>query len=328
MEKKEKVLIIKPGYSEFLDYDLNSRKVSLGDVLRTTPLLHLYKKDHVTWVTDTTAFPLLKKNPYIDRLLPFDWIIAEQLKLEEFDIIINLEKVSGICALFDQIRTRRSRYGFRFDSQTGKAKAYDRAFEVLAVSSDSDAKQKNKRTVQELLFEMVGGKWGGEEYILGYKPATEKRYDLGLNTQVGEKWPTKSWPTKNWDTLAKKLRKDGFKVSQQEDKRHPKIMENLYDYMDWINSCDTLISNDSLGVHLGIALRKNVFGLFGPTPSKEVYFYSRGKAILPEPVPKCLPCFANKCKRRKNCMEDISVERVYEEIKNMCETSKRNLKDY
>jgi len=30
---KEKVLIIKTGYSEFLDYDPYSRKVSLGDVL-------------------------------------------------------------------------------------------------------------------------------------------------------------------------------------------------------------------------------------------------------------------------------------------------------
>ena len=230
--------------------------------------------------------------------------------------MINLEKNPDICKFVGKIDAWR-KHGFRYDKETNSAQAYDRAFEVLAVSSNPKAKQENRKTTQELLFKMVGKKWEGEEYILGYESKTKEKYDIGLNMQVGEKWPTKSWPTKNWDTLAKKLRKEGFKVSRQEDKRHPKIMGNLYDYMDWINSCETIVSNDSLGIHLGIALRKNVFGLFGPTPSKEVYFYSRGKAILPEPIPECLPCFENKCKRRKNCMEDISVEQVYKEAKNI-----------
>lgn len=308
---KEKILIIKTGYSEFLDYNLNSRKVSLGDVLRTTPLLHVYKKDHVTWVTDKEAFPLLENNPYINRLLPFDWIVAEQLKSEEFDKVINLEKISGICALSDKIHDRRGRYGFVFNSQTGKAEAYDKAFEVLAVSSDPREKKRNKRTSQELLFEMVGEKWGGEEYILGYKPKIKEKYDIGLNIYVGEKWPTKSWPIKNWDELEGKLKSSGLKVSRQ-DKQSKGILSVLYDYMDWINSCKTIISNDSLGMHLGIALKKNVLGLFGPTPHKEIYFYERGKAIFPKNI-ACMPCVNGVCKRGKNCMEEISVKKIYNE---------------
>ena len=39
-----------------------------------------------------------------------------------------------------------------------------------------------------------------------------------------------------------------------------------------------------------------------------------GKAVLPEPIPDCLPCFEPTCKRGRYCMEDISVERVYKEI--------------
>lgn len=310
--KKEKILIIKPGYSEFLDYDINSREVSLGDVLRTTPLLHIYKKDHVTWVTDKEAFPLLENNPFIDRLLPFDWIIAEQLKSEEFDKVINLEKVSGICALSYNIHDRKGRYGFVLNSQTGKAEAYDRAFEVLAVSSDSKEKKRNQKTTQELLFRMVGEKWKEEEYILGYKPKTKEKYDIGLNTKIGQKWPTKSWDIKNWDKLEKRLIKEGYNVSRQDKQKN--ISENLYKYMGWINLCKTIITNDSLGLHLGIALKKNVFGLFGSTPYKEVYLYGRGKAILPNPIPECMPCFKGVCERGKNCIEDISAERVYNEV--------------
>ena len=314
---KEKILIINTGYSEFLDYNLDSRKVSFGDVLRTTVLLHAYKDNYLTWVTDRDAFPLLENNPYIDRILPLDWIVGEQLKSEEFDIVINLEKISGICAVSDKIRARKSRYGFTFNTQTGEAEAYDKAFEVLAVSSDPEAKKRNCRTTQELLFEMVGKKWEGEEYILGYKPKSKEIYDIGLNTKIGSKWPTKSWSIEKWDALEKRLIEEDFKVSRQ-DKQDSKILNNLRDYIDWINSCRTIISTDSLGLHLGLTLKKKVLGLFGPTPDKEVGFYGRGKAILPEPIPnECIPCFKGVCERGRNCMEDISVEKVYEEIKNL-----------
>jgi len=314
MEKKQKILIIKTGYSEFLDRESDSRNVSLGDILRITPLLHLYKNDDVTWVSDKYAFPLLKENPYINRLIHLDWITAEQLKSEEFDTVINLEKIPGICALSDNIRARRSRYGFTFDSQKGKAEAYDRATEVLSVSSDPIIKKENIRTFQDLLFEIVGAKWNGEGYVLGYKPKKIGEYEIGLNTKVGLKWPTKTWPFENWDKLEKILEQEGFKITRQ-DKQDSKVLKNIYDYMDWINSCNALITSDSLGLHLGLALDKKVLVLFGPTPSKEIYFYGKGKAILPEIIPECLPCFKGICEMGRNCMQDITVERVYGEVK-------------
>ncbi len=315
MDKKEKVLIIKTGYNEFLEYENNSKIVSLGDVLRTTPLLHLYKNDYVTWVSDKYAFPLLEQTPYIDKLLPLNFITTMQILDEEFDTLINLEKNHDICKLSHRIDAWR-KYGFRFDKEHKKAEAYDRAHDILAVSADKILKKENQKTSQELLFEMVGAKWNGEKYILGYKPKTKEIYDIGLNMMIGKKWPTKAWPSKNWDILEKKLLKDGFKISRQDDKRHPEIVENIYSYMDWINSSKLIITSDSLGLHLALALNKNVLGLFGPTPNKEVYFYGRGKAILPETIPECITCFKGFCERGKNCMEDISVERVYEEVKN------------
>jgi len=313
--KKEKVLIIKTGYSEFLDYDPYSRKVSLGDVLRTTCILNLFKDDHVTWVTDKSAFPLLENNPFIDRLLQLDFLTLKQLESEEFDVVINLEKIPGICALCDNIKSWKE-YGFRFDTKSGEAKAYDNAFEALAISYDSKSKKENKKTAQELLFEMLGKKWENEEYVLGYLPKTKEEYDVGLNTQIGQKWPTKAWPTENWDKLEELLKSKGIKVTRQ-DKQGPEIFENLNNYMDWINSCKIIITNDSLGLHLAVALKKKILGLFGSTPHTEVYFYGRGKAILPEPIPGCFPCFKGTCERGKECIEDISVEKVFLEAEKL-----------
>jgi heptosyltransferase-2 len=313
MKKPEKVLIIKLGYSEILDKDDSSRKVSLGDVLRTTPLLHLYKNEEVTWLTDEKAFPLLHNNSHIKRILPYDLTTILQLESEEFDTVINLEKIPGICALSDKIKAWK-KYGFRFDARSGRAEAHDKAFETLSVSSNTSMKKKNLKTVQEILFRTVGKKWKGEDYILGYKPITEEKYDVGLNTQVGEKWPTKAWPTKHWDELERLLINDGINVTRQDKEADKGILQNIERYMDWLNSCKIIVTNDSLGLHLGIAMKKKVLGLFGATPSKEIYFYNRGKAILPEPIPECIPCFEGKCERKKNCIEDISPDKVYKEI--------------
>ena len=124
-EEKHKVLIIKLGYSETLIPRVRPT-CSLGDVFRTTPVLHLFKNDHVTWLTDEAAIPLLEGNPYIDRILPFDLMSVLQLEGERLDKVINLEKVPGVCALVDRIDAW-SHYGFRFDQETGMAEAYEQA---------------------------------------------------------------------------------------------------------------------------------------------------------------------------------------------------------
>jgi len=309
MHKKQKTLIIKTGYSEFLDKKNNSREVSLGDVLRITPLLHLYKEDDVTWIADKYVFPLLEKNHFIKNLVHLDWIAAEQLKSEEFDNVINLEKIPGICALSDKIRARKSRYGFTFNSQTGGVEVYERAFDVLTVCLDTKVKRENKKFHQELLFEAVGKKWHGEEYVLGYKPKSRKSYDICLNTTVGRKWPTKEWPPEKWDKLERILIDSGFNVTRQDKQKN--VLLNLYDYIKWVNSCKLIISGDTLGMHLGIALKKKVLGLFGPTPYKEVCFYDRGEAILPDGSFECLSCYKAKCNKDRFCMENISPEKVY-----------------
>jgi heptosyltransferase II len=309
---KSKVLIIKTGYSEILEDRNNSRKVSLGDILRTTPLLQNYKTSRVTWVADEGAFPLLEGNPLIQRVLPYDFTTALQLESEEFDTVINLEKIPGICALAARINARRNRFGFTFNTQTGEAEAYDHALDVLAVSADPKLKKGNKRTFQKLLFEMVNSKWKGEPYSLGYRPKISKEFEVALNTQIGQKWPTKSWSKEHWDGLEDMLKLRGVRVTRQ-DRQPKEVLSNLYHYMDWINSAELIVSNDSLGLHLGIALRKDVVGLFGPTPYKEVYFYGKGEAIYPKRR-DCMPCFRGVCSEGGGCMGEIKPERVFKKV--------------
>lgn len=41
--------------------------------------------------------------------------------------------------------------------------------------------------------------------------------------------------------------------------------------MDWIGSCGTIVTNDSLGLHIALAFNKRVVALFGPTLASEVH---------------------------------------------------------
>jgi len=300
-----KVLIIKLGYSETMDAEIG-RTTSLGDVLRTTVILYPYKDDHVTWLVDEAAWQLLEGNPYIDRILRFDLTSVLQLQHERFDTVINLEKVPGICALADSIRAWR-RYGFRFDEMKGEAEAYDGCERVFTLCRDTDLKRAHTGTWQEGLLQIVGAHWDGQEYILGYQPRTVENYDVGINWAVGSKWPNKGWPQQHWDTL-KVLMEGEYTYAMQQG------MDNLHLYMDWINSCRLLVTNDSLGLHIALALRKKVVVLYGPTNPNETHFYGRGELLYPKVDYDCIPCLTPKCIQPRCCMDFISPEEVKKRI--------------
>jgi len=283
-----KVLIIKLGYSETLTPEITD-EVSLGDVLRSTALLHLYRNDRVTWLTDSLAIPLLFGIPNVE-VIPYNITNILRIQEEEFDIVINLEKVPGICALADQVKAWQ-RYGFRFDAKSGGTEAYLHSAEALYIASDAERKKANNKHWLELLYEMVGQRWNGELYMLGsYVPSYEK-HDVGLNYRAGRKFQGKQWSNNCWDDLEHILTMKYHQTTCFQPKE-----TGLYDYMEWLSSCHTVISNDSLGLHLGMAMGKHVIGLFGPTPCREMPPYEKGtwiqrekmEDITPEEVEMCL----------------------------------------
>ncbi len=301
---KEKVLIIKLGFSETL-VDEISHTSSLGDVLRSTVLLPLFTDSDVTWLVDEAAISLLKGNKLIKRILPYDLTTVLQLKAERFDTIINLEKVAGICALSDSLTAWR-RFGFRFEPDIGSAEAYTGSQHALKICSNPEDKIAHPDYWEEILFTMVGSKWRGEIPMLGYQPKSEVRYDIGFNHNVGAKWPLKAWPPEYWKELETTIG-DKYTVSWQ------KGLNSIEDYIEWINSLSLIVTNDSLGLHIAHALGKKIVALFGPTKESEIYIKD-GVKLLPEGEFDCLPCLSTKCVKDKPCMYDISPKRVFASI--------------
>ena len=300
-----KVLIIKLGYSETLDGEIG-KVSSLGDVLRTTVVLHLFKNDSVTWLVDEKAYPLLRDNKYITRILVYNSDSIWQIKCERYDTVINFEKDSDLCTLSDSIKSDRY-YGFRFDEVTGKPHYYAGSEVAFQICNDVEIKRQNKKYWQKIIMKMAGGEWSGEKYILGYKPKTKLKYDVGLNWAVGAKWPNKAWPKEYWDKLTE-LIEGHYTYSWQEG------LNSIYEYIEWINSCRLIVTADSLGQHIALALKRKVLILYGPTNPNETYLYGLGKELLPEINYDCIPCLKSRCTQKKRCMYFITPERVVKEI--------------
>lgn len=304
-----KILLIKLGHSETLDPEVG-KVTSLGDVLRTTPLLTALKERHpeakITWLVDEAAVPLLSGNPLLDRVLVVDAFVPFQLMREQFDIVINLEKHPGVCALADMVDAW-ARYGFRFDAMTGSCQAYEKGQGFLQYIRDKSTPDPERRPWQQNLIEMLGLEWKEQPYVLGYYPNNELLFDVGLNHMVGSKWPTKRMPEEHWLAVAKALEASGLRVSWQQG------LDNLHRYTEWISSCRVILSQDSLGLHLALALGKRIVGLFGPTDPSEVCLYGQGETIWSETCPQ-MPCGQPQCLLERHCMAEIPVHRVLEAL--------------
>jgi len=218
-----------------------------------------------------------------------------------------INEIGGICALAAKVHAW-NHFGFRFDQETGAASAYERAFEALALATREDAKRLNTRSWSEVLYTMLGKKWKGESYILGFKPSSAVEYDIGFNMKVGRLLPVKAWPNECWDSLESILGKT-HSISTQ------KHLDDLEGYMNWINSCRMIVTNDSLGLFLAIAMNKKVLGLFGPTSATEHPPHENLRIITP-PIRDCMPCYKSKCEVGEPCMAEITPQMAAEAIRN------------
>lgn len=281
-----RVLIIKTGRFETFRF-AEVREPSLGDVLRSTVLLHLFSGCSVTWLTSPAAVPLISGIPEVHQIVTDD--APDFDLLEKHDILINLEK----DPLWIQW-TRNSRISVKHG--------------YIGNPADVTCHDSNKTPWQARLFSLLGKTWHDEKYLLSPQFFTPPTVEVGLNWKVGPNWPTKLWAESKWQQLSATLSKN-YSVSWQQG------FDNVAEYIKWIASCKSLITIDSLGLHLALALEKPVLVLFGATPDWEIPLYGLGRVVLPSPDRySCMPCLKASCPEKPHCMDSISVDDAYRQF--------------
>ncbi len=324
---------------------------AIGDVLRTTPLLRGLKRahpqSHVTWVVDKEAHPLLKYNPYIDRLLTFDFPSTLPLEMESFDLVVGLEKEPRGAALASRVNAPVKK-GFGLGPE-GSIYPLNQSSEYAFFLGLSDELKfhQNQKSYPELIFEAAEIEYRQDEYLLFLSPEDEDfarafangaglgrgETVIGLNTGAGGVFANKAWTKEGYVEVIKELSKQPktrlfLLGGPGERERNREILaaagdsvidtgcENtLGQFAALVQLCDLVVTGDTTALHLAIGLKKEVVALFGPTCAQEIELYGRGVKILSSI--SCAPCYRRKCDISPNCMEAISAEEVLKAIQSL-----------
>ncbi len=339
---KRTILIIKLG--------------AMGDVLRTTSILEAlkkrYKGSQITWVVDEESKELLENNPYLDRILSYGTEALTRLKVEHFDLVINLDSLPRSASLAS-FAWAKKKIGFGL-SEIGSVFPFNRgAREWYQMGVFDDLKRKNKKTYQEIIFEIIGLRFKKEKPVINLgkgkkdfanqftkKHGLRGRKIIGLATGAGGRWELKKWTIEGYLKLIERVDKEIKNTrillfgERGEIERNKEIMERskvplidtghentLREFLALLNLCDLVVTGDTLAMHAAVALKKKVVALFGPTSSFEIELYGRGEKIIPDM--ECLCCYKETCDKHPNCMESISPDTVFRAVKELLEDSRR-----
>jgi len=325
---------------------------ALGGVIRATPLITGLKKKYpnsfITWLVEEKYSDLIKNNSEVDRIIKYDYNSLISIKAQKFDIVINLDKSQHAAALATSINANEKMgYGLDEDGvffpfNEGSKYHYEICLDNWGKKSE------NKKSYQELIFEIAELEYKGEKYVLNLQKEERdfaqefiKKYDiqssdiiLGLNTGCGASYPNKKWSKENYDRLIEKfinypnvkfilfgstseIETNSYLYNKFKEKI--KIIDatnstSILEFGALINLCTVFVTSDTFGMHLAIALNKPVVALFGPTPAQEIDLYGLGTKLIGKV--ECLNCYNQfQCDRKPTCMDTITTEEVFEAIK-------------
>src|ERR1035437_8900415 len=277
-----------------------------GDVVRTTVLLHLFANDHITWITAKHNISILPFNRVnLQKVIAIDDVEQSGILQDSFDFVISLDDDFKCAAVASKLKTKeligayiqgnkvvytddsREWFDMGLSSRLGKEKA-------------DELKWQNTFSFQEIFFRMLGAKFNGEHYLIREDIYSNGKPNvIGIEDRAGARWPTKKW--NQFPQLAEHLKQDGYEVVFFKEREH------LKDYLQDIGNTSLIISGDTLGMHIALALKIPIVTLFTCTSAVEIYGYNNMEKIVSaqlqkafyktEYIPEALNCIRSEERR-------------------------------
>lgn len=317
---------------------------AMGAVLRATSLLpslrRKYPRCHITWVTDKPADLLFANNPLVDKVLTTSIEDYYQLLGCEFDIGFCIDKSLKATGIFSQLLVDQ-RFGFEKCPVNHVIEPCNQYAEELWEIGLSNKKKffENKKPETQLMLEAFDlGGFKRDEYQV-FLSETEKKEALlkreawseqgkmpliGINIGCSQMIPYRKLSESKHTEMIKKINESGLgKIvllgGPEEIDRAKNFVDNpqviispmnkgIRDGLTSVEACDMVISGDSFGMHMAIALQKWTVAWFGPTCAHEIDLYDRGVKVLAKVA--CAPCWKRNCDKKNMCYDQVEIDQI------------------
>lgn len=324
---------------------------AMGDVLMTTAQLPAIKRKFpestIYWITLKIAAPLLYNNPYVDFVMEYNFESISILNQIEFDYVMNVDKSQRSCALLNSISSK-NKLGFGLNKNGKIIPVNEGANYNYMLGMDDHLKFKvNQRTGQDYLAETFELECKRDEYVFNFTEDELKFIEdyktsvgisssdrvVGFNTGCSNLYPNKKMTIEQHIYLIEKLLElKKYKVmllGGPEDTERNKIISDHFNG-NIINTPTTegvrkgacyesipqvIVTGDSFGMHLAIALKKYVIVWFGVSCWTEIDLYDRGVKLYQKDL-FCSPCWKKVCPYDLECIKMIDLDRIIKEIEN------------
>ena len=320
----------------------------------TTPAVRAIRQrfpsTHISLLAKPWVVPVFESSKHIDQLLIYDdngrhkgilgkFRLARDLKKYHFDAAILLQNAFE-AALITFLADIPIRIGYDTDVR--------QLFLTHAVSCTNEIKKKHQTGYYLNIIRGLGMKEDNRELYLRLNQRDRFQSEkilldqqLSLDDKIvginpGATYgPAKQWPFDRYARLADKIqtftkahiiifggpndRNLGKKISQKMQYRPIDLSgkTSLGEAMALIERCDLFITNDSGLMHVAAALDVPLIAVFGSTNSITTGPLSQNSRIVQVPL-ECSPCLRPECpKGHLNCMDQISVEMVFNVVKDM-----------
>ena len=320
---------------------------AVGDVLRTTSILHAikekYPSSHITWVTKKASKDILVNNNFVDRILLYeDPELNAILHTETFDILFHPD-TSPISSAFAAVVNAKIKKGFILNELGRIVPVDEHGIEWIEMGAFDQLKKANKKTYQQIIHEVLGLDYKKGQIIINlndkeksFGNAFRKKFNLdkydvliGINTGASPRWRFKQWRTNGFEELISILTKRSNTAvllygGKGEEERNLQLKANydnvidtggnntLREFFALVNVCDIMLTGDTMALHAATALNKRVVCYFGPTSFNEIEDYGRIKKVTPDM--DCLVCYKQECDFIPNCMDNISSDMIISKI--------------
>lgn len=315
---------------------------SIGDIVLTTPVVRCLKKQVVTaevhYLTKASFKSIVEYNPYIDKAhyLQDNWdALMEELEREDFDYIIDLHHNLRTW----KVKKKLGKKSWSFNKLNIEKFLYVNF--KLPVLPDKHIVDRYLETLSEFGIRNDGE---GLDYFIAEKdktdesdiPASHHAGYIGL--VIGAAHNTKKLPLHKLQSLCNTIDHPIILMGGPEDKANGELIASvdphkvynacgkfsINESADLVRRSKLIITHDTGLMHIAAAFKKPVISVWGNTvPEFGMYPYFGAKKgvydIMEVRQLSCRPCSKigyNKCPLGHfKCMENISVEGIYEKVK-------------